>query len=191
MSFIARLLRSFRPSRCVGSDLAGNRYYEHPNLNDARRTRRTVQYRNPEDMWDYIGGRKRLPIQWSTWLSHTRAHPPTLEELQADMARQQRVLANAALIEARDRDERAQMLRLEAAERSLASVSDHPPLPSETAIPQETLQAPLEEPLRKPLRPASEELPPRPEDPPGKIDAGAEAEKPEPWAPRATRRRGS
>jgi hypothetical protein len=26
-----------------------------------RRSRRVVQYRHPDDMWDYIGGGKRLP----------------------------------------------------------------------------------------------------------------------------------
>ena len=67
-------------------------------------------------------------------MTHTRLHPPTVEvrpffpfsiskivsyflfyfwkELQADVARQQRVLANVALIEARDRAEEQERLRI-------------------------------------------------------------------------------
>jgi len=80
-------------------------------------------------MWKYTGGGKRLPIQWSAWLAHTRPHPPTIEELQADIARQQRVLANVALIEARDRAEEQERLRIrqedtqKALQRALTDVS--------------------------------------------------------------------
>jgi len=77
----------------------------------------------------YTGGGKRLPIQWSAWLAHTRPHPPTIEELQADVARQQRVLANVALIEARDRAEEQERMKLRqedahlALQKALADVS--------------------------------------------------------------------
>ncbi|KAH9962945.1 hypothetical protein BC827DRAFT_1196051 [Russula dissimulans] len=40
-----------------------------------------------EGMWNYIGGARRLPVQWVSWLSHTRRDPPTLEELRADLER--------------------------------------------------------------------------------------------------------
>jgi hypothetical protein len=80
-------------------------------------------------MWKYIGGGKRLPIQWSAWLTHTRFHPPTIEELQADSRRQQRVLANVALIEAKDRAEDQERMRIRqedaqrALQRALSNVS--------------------------------------------------------------------
>ncbi|KDR80113.1 hypothetical protein GALMADRAFT_1179861 [Galerina marginata CBS 339.88] len=113
MSFISRLWNTIRnPVRYVGRDLEGNKFYESRSPNDPSRPKRTVQYYDPEDMWKYIGGGKRLAIQWSAWLTHTRPQPPTIEELQVDMNRQQRVLANVALIEARDRAESEEMLRI-------------------------------------------------------------------------------
>ncbi|KAF9442967.1 hypothetical protein P691DRAFT_764717 [Macrolepiota fuliginosa MF-IS2] len=114
MSLLRRIFNLIRsPTRYVGRDLQGNRFYEHPGISDDLRTKRTVQYRNPEDVWNYIGGGKRLPVQWSMWLSHTRRHPPTVEELHQDLERQQRVLANAAVLEARDQAEREARLRIE------------------------------------------------------------------------------
>ncbi|KAI0301655.1 hypothetical protein B0F90DRAFT_1608584, partial [Multifurca ochricompacta] len=79
---------------------------------DPLRTRRRVQYKVYEDMWDYVGGARRLPVQWVSWLSHTRPDPPTFEVcpcLRADIERQRRVLQNAAIIEARDQEERARL----------------------------------------------------------------------------------
>ncbi|KAL9711858.1 hypothetical protein Ac2012v2_004931 [Leucoagaricus gongylophorus] len=100
-------------TRYMGQDLEGNRFYEYPGLSINWRTKRTVQYRDPSDVWNYIGGGKRLPVQWSMWLSHTRKDPPSLEELRQDLERQQRVIANAFLIEKRDLEERLERLRLE------------------------------------------------------------------------------
>ncbi|KAG8917091.1 hypothetical protein FRC02_003357 [Tulasnella sp. 418] len=73
------------------------------------RTKRIVKYRKAGDMWHYATGVAHLPVQWSSWMSHTRPHPPTLEELQADFVRQQRVLANARLIAQRDQEERERL----------------------------------------------------------------------------------
>ncbi|KAF9010164.1 hypothetical protein BDQ17DRAFT_1538675 [Cyathus striatus] len=130
MSFLMRIFNAFRnPVRNI--ILRGPRwkltpfhrpttsrfdiFFEYPSTSDdPRRTKRMVQYADPEHMTTYIGGNKRLPIQWSSWLTHTRPHPPTLEELQADIQRQQRVLMNAAMIETRDREEQEQMARLRA-----------------------------------------------------------------------------
>ncbi|EKM76764.1 hypothetical protein AGABI1DRAFT_115638, partial [Agaricus bisporus var. burnettii JB137-S8] len=115
MSLFSRVLNLLRnPPRCVGRDLEGNRFYELPSVSDdPRRTKRTIEYKDEEDVWNYIGGGKRLPVQWSMWLSHTRPHPSTVEELQQDAERQRRVLANAALIDARDAKERLARLQLE------------------------------------------------------------------------------
>ncbi|KAH9922510.1 uncharacterized protein B0H18DRAFT_1017937, partial [Fomitopsis serialis] len=71
-------------------------------------------------MLTYVAGKRRLPVQWTAWLTHTRIHPPTVEELHADLERQRRVLQNAALIEARDREERALQLRMAAADQGVA-----------------------------------------------------------------------
>ncbi|EAU89447.2 hypothetical protein CC1G_07673 [Coprinopsis cinerea okayama7 len=114
MSFLSRIFTALRnPRRYVGRDLEGNKFYESP-ISAGSRPKRTVVYRREEDMWDYIGGTKRLPIQWSAWLSHTRPNPPTIEELEADLQRQIRVKYNASLIEAKDREEAEQRRRLQA-----------------------------------------------------------------------------
>ncbi|KAI0703716.1 hypothetical protein BC835DRAFT_1303000 [Cytidiella melzeri] len=89
----------------IGRDLEGNKYYEYPNAHDGvSRTKRVVKYRRGYDMWTYIAGDKRLPVQWSSWLTHTRIQAPTLEELQADLLRQERMKMRVALISAGDRD---------------------------------------------------------------------------------------
>ncbi|KAG1776893.1 hypothetical protein EV702DRAFT_318498 [Suillus placidus] len=114
MSIVRRLWqRILKPTYFVGKDMEGNKYFEHPNANNGR-SKRTVKYRENEDMWAYVASGKRLPVQWSAWLTHTRPDPPSIEELQADLARQQRVKLNAAILEAKDEAERANMKRLEA-----------------------------------------------------------------------------
>ncbi|KAH7878739.1 uncharacterized protein C8R40DRAFT_785774 [Lentinula edodes] len=102
----------WHPTGFVGRDLEGNSYYEKSNpLKSAgyARSKRSMKYRNPDDMWKYIGGSNRLPIQWSAWLAHTRPNPPSIQELQMDLIRQRRVQHNAALIEASFQQERAQL----------------------------------------------------------------------------------
>ncbi|KAJ8693652.1 hypothetical protein PTI98_008632 [Pleurotus ostreatus] len=128
MSFLRRLWNMVginKPTRFVGGDLEGNRYYEWANPNNASRTRRSVKYYKEDDMWLYVGGQKRLAVQWSSWLSHTRAHPPTIEELQADVLRQQKVQHNAALIEAKEQHERQEALRIGGGVPPAISDSDH------------------------------------------------------------------
>ncbi|KIK47022.1 hypothetical protein CY34DRAFT_799871 [Suillus luteus UH-Slu-Lm8-n1] len=93
--------------------MEGNKYFEHPNTNNGR-SKRTVKYRKNEDMWTYVASGKRLPVQWSAWLTHTRPDPPSIEELQADLTRQRRVKLNAAILEAKDEAERAHREKLEA-----------------------------------------------------------------------------
>ncbi|KAF8631343.1 hypothetical protein AX15_002455 [Amanita polypyramis BW_CC] len=112
MTFLRRIWQSFRNPRVyAGQDMEGNKFYEYPaSSSDPRRTKRMVQYRHPDDMWEYIGGGRRLSVQWTSWLTHTRFHPPTLEELQVDLERQQRVKADAALIEARDNENRVRSI---------------------------------------------------------------------------------
>ncbi|KIM86760.1 hypothetical protein PILCRDRAFT_314793 [Piloderma croceum F 1598] len=119
-----------RPSYLAGRDLQGNRFYERPSTSDdPRRTKRAIEYRSENDKWDYIGGARRLPVQWSAWLTHTRQAPPTIEELQADVQRQQRVLRNASLIEANDQQERARLRQVGASDmrQHTSEISDQPP----------------------------------------------------------------
>jgi hypothetical protein len=31
------------------------------------------------ELWEYPGAQRRLPVQWTAWLTHTRARPPTVD----------------------------------------------------------------------------------------------------------------
>ncbi|KAI0656867.1 hypothetical protein C8Q70DRAFT_1006442 [Cubamyces menziesii] len=187
MSFLFRLFRRLRtPRGYVGSDLEGNQFFEYPGVtNDSRRTKRVVKYAEGRDMWAYVGGSKRLPVQWTAWLTHTRPHPPTLEELQADLERQRRVLFNAAMIEAREREEVArvaaaqqQTVRIQAPAAEGVRVSAEPKRPAEMS-PSETARVDTAADRREP---ATEQ--PSPWKPPP-------SDEPHSWQPRAAVRRGS
>lgn len=178
-------------------------------------------------MWTYIASARRLPglyihlssalrsyfwsqflyythfspcaVQWSSWLTHTRPNPPTVEvgqsfdvveisscwlilrkfiviqELQADLARQQRVKINAAILEAKDQEERVKKARLAAP--SLHSETErHPPSASQNA--------PMNQKLGRPERDQRPEQQTR--------DPWAEAlegsDEPRSWTPTARRR---
>ncbi|KAJ3516762.1 hypothetical protein NLJ89_g938 [Agrocybe chaxingu] len=132
MSFLSRIWNTVKnPAvRYVGRDLEG---VPPTSFSKARRVkcaypnrpRRTIEYHDPENSWQYIGGGKRLAIQWSAWLTHTRRNPPTIHELQADSTRMQRLAENVARIEARDRAEAEELRRIrqEGAQRALEDTS--------------------------------------------------------------------
>ncbi|KAI0315000.1 hypothetical protein OF83DRAFT_1134118 [Amylostereum chailletii] len=192
MSFLSRVWNTIRrPRFFVGTDLEGNRFFEYPSTSDdIRRTKRRVKYKVYEDMWHYIGGSRKLPVQWVSWMSHTRPDPPTLEELRADLVRQRRVLHNATVLEARDREEHA---------RITAAISD----PISSAIPS---QPPVHESVIASGRLAASGNGPLPTDEtvrsaggqgrrpklPSDLPLPARDEKwqPQPWAPQATQQRG-
>ncbi|KAI0064356.1 hypothetical protein BV25DRAFT_312510 [Artomyces pyxidatus] len=143
-------------------------------------------------MWNYVAGSKRLPVQWVSWLSHTRPDAPTLEELRADLERQRRILHNAALIEARDREEQT---RVVAAPQSdpLSDISTtlHPPTIHEKEL--KLLEAEAEEQKRSDLQLKTKDT---------DLSGAAVREsnlplrtrdtdwQPEAWAPQASRQRG-
>lgn len=73
--------------------------------------------------WSNSDVAHRKAVQWTSWLSHTRIHPPSLDvgltessrycvhlmrlqELTSDIERQNRLRLKVALIEARDREQR-------------------------------------------------------------------------------------
>ncbi|KAJ7211357.1 hypothetical protein GGX14DRAFT_565226 [Mycena pura] len=194
MSFLRRVLQRFRSRTVfVGQDLEGNRFYENPNVlggtirltskcispiqcHSDPRARRSVKYRDSEDVYKYIGGGKRLAVQWSSWLTHTRLYPPTLEELQADLLRQERVRRNVALLEARDRDE--VQLRLAAAVPTSAPPLDQSFAPQVEASDQ--LFRPTSLAATPPATPTSNPLPVMP--------SSASSAEPESWTPRAATR---
>ncbi|WAQ92349.1 hypothetical protein PtA15_16A255 [Puccinia triticina] len=82
----------------VGNDLAGNSYYEKHLIAVGPRPRRFVNFKsNHNDPTLYRT--HHLPPQWSAWLSFTRKHPPTIEELQADQLRLSQLRENVRKLE--------------------------------------------------------------------------------------------
>ncbi|KAI6029771.1 hypothetical protein BKA83DRAFT_4222946 [Pisolithus microcarpus] len=109
MSFLRRVWQQcfWRPY-LAGKDLEGNRYFEFPNRGGDR-PKRIIQYISDDDMLAYVASGRRLSVQWSSWLTHTRRDPPTIEELRADLAHRKRVQANAAGLEEREKEERSRL----------------------------------------------------------------------------------
>ncbi|KAG6889129.1 hypothetical protein C0995_003489 [Termitomyces sp. Mi166 len=169
--------------------------------NAAGRPRRTVQYRNPEEVWQYIGGGKRLaitPAQFNglpgfhihgSILRHSRKPRSSVDaeslhvtqELQMDAERQLRVQANVALIEARDREERAQVLRLQQEANTAKSIER----PREViGMHQQETQYSLKEQL------PSETSPEHDKSPLPQMGTGADTYELEAWTPRTHARGG-
>ncbi|KAJ7634779.1 hypothetical protein FB45DRAFT_909836 [Roridomyces roridus] len=164
MSILRRIFSSFRrQTYYVGRDLEGNRYFERPSLVDDPRPKRSVEYADSGDMWKYVGGQRRLVVQWSSWLTHTRPDPPTLDELQADLIRQERIRRNVALLEARDRED--ERLRLASVPQRMApSVAT----PDPAAV------------VEEPAKPAPTRLP--------KMPSSTKSDEPESWTPHTAAR---
>ncbi|KAL6300414.1 hypothetical protein BKA93DRAFT_532367 [Sparassis latifolia] len=192
---LRRLWQKIRaPRYYVGRDLEGNRFFEYPNPNDDSRTKRVVKYQRGRDMWHYIAGNRRIAVQWTSWLTHTRPNPPTLEELQADAERQRRVLLNVAILEARDREERARVQQAE-----VQATLQAPPLASASMPASNTSAAPTAKPNAPPK---SVEQPAPGASPEPAERAGARgqpsdfpfpqppSDEPQSWSPRTIRRGG-
>ncbi|KAF9653533.1 hypothetical protein BDM02DRAFT_3107441 [Thelephora ganbajun] len=122
--------------------------------------------------------------QWTAWLSHTRQHHPTIQELTADVARIEQTQRNAAVLEAKAAEERAQLLALR-----VARPVDSPETP---------VQA-ITEPTEERIDPAivnSQELREKfAKEQAERLQKGSSLWKPdtdeaEGWTPRAARRRG-
>ncbi|EPQ52229.1 hypothetical protein GLOTRDRAFT_122870 [Gloeophyllum trabeum ATCC 11539] len=186
MSFLSRIWRTLSGrAYLVGRDLEGNRYYEYPSTSeDARRTKRVVKYvgLRMEQPAEAAMRARTLPVQWTTWLSHTRPNPPTIEELEADVARQRRVLARVAFIEERERERRARMALQAPAEPG----QENPNMTFERAQPLQQINSapgshaektpePKPEPTGRPVEP--EPIP-------------VYSDEPQAWIPQAPRRRG-
>lgn len=70
----------------VGYDLEGNSYWELMDYNNPYRLRRKVELGRKMHIADF----KPMP-QWMQWLRHARPTPPTVEELLADLHRQEQL----------------------------------------------------------------------------------------------------
>ncbi|CAG8571117.1 3178_t:CDS:1 [Paraglomus brasilianum] len=149
LTFFWRSLRlPWRTRVYVGSDLSGNTYYESlTRFHD--RTRRTVDLNRPIPVAEYR--EHDLPVQWQSWLKHTRFDPPTLQELEEDERRKRVMKEKVKLLESQYADEKRK--RLENAEErqvdksrdgkevarqeSLAEKLSKKPIPSDDFRPEE------------------------------------------------------
>ncbi|KAH7631645.1 hypothetical protein B0T09DRAFT_303242 [Sordaria sp. MPI-SDFR-AT-0083] len=88
----------WRNKLLTGLDLAGNAYYQF------RPTRSTIRWRR---IVQYPGGRSThfsdvaVPPSWHQWLRYTRDEPPTIEEQEAEVARQERIKVLAKMADER------------------------------------------------------------------------------------------
>lgn len=88
---IRNLFSWFSRRKFMGKDNYGNSYYEEvvPGRPRTRRTMTAAGYRGgPTNMSPAGYNSDKIPVQWRSWLSHTRLEPPTLEEIMADLQRQ-------------------------------------------------------------------------------------------------------
>ncbi|KAL6232736.1 hypothetical protein BDW75DRAFT_13340 [Aspergillus navahoensis] len=76
----------WRRSFLVGYDLAGNTYWEFRDRLNAGRFRRILK---PPSRTHY--GDVEVSPQWHQWLRYVRAEPPSIQEQQEDLLRQQRI----------------------------------------------------------------------------------------------------
>ncbi|KAK9898476.1 hypothetical protein P389DRAFT_193510 [Cystobasidium minutum MCA 4210] len=139
---IARTFRIGRWKYFAGYDLEGNRYFELPHPLNPNSSKRTIDYRVKRDWADYQF--QSMPAQWNAWMRRTRQDPPTIEELQKDVARQERLKQNVALLDQAYAEERAQLAaeaervaQLDAPKRNQGESSEEtssqqtPPYPSQ------------------------------------------------------------
>ncbi|EEH36568.1 hypothetical protein PAAG_06986 [Paracoccidioides lutzii Pb01] len=86
----------WRRTFLAGSDLAGNTFWEFKDALNAKRLRRIVKF-NPKT---HLADVKVSP-QWHQWLRHVREEPPTIQEQQNDLLRQERMKYLARLADER------------------------------------------------------------------------------------------
>lgn len=82
-----------------GLDLQGNTFWEFRDVRGdgpISRWRRIVKFPSSTHYGDV-----KVSPQWSQWLRHMREHPPSIEEQQQDLVRQQRMKLLAAEADAR------------------------------------------------------------------------------------------
>ncbi|KIJ32144.1 hypothetical protein M422DRAFT_266075 [Sphaerobolus stellatus SS14] len=149
----------------------GNRFYESF-TGTGERPRRTVEFTAGKDAWIAATKLPHLPAQWSAWLSHGRAQPPTLEELHKDLLRMSKLAQNVARLKQQDEEEiQRQALARQRDITGIQSPSHSTINQSESAATAESSQSPT---AVEPVAPSSRPIGPTAE--------------PQPWSPQAAQR---
>ncbi|CAG8553584.1 843_t:CDS:2, partial [Scutellospora calospora] len=102
-SYVSRLLKIWKQARLpwrqrvfVGSDLFGNEYYESRQPINGRK-KRMVEPKEKKSLSEYDSD--SLPVQWQSWLRHTRFEPPTIEEIVMANKRRELIIQRAKTLD--------------------------------------------------------------------------------------------
>ncbi|CAG8436923.1 12371_t:CDS:2 [Funneliformis mosseae] len=90
----------------VGSDNIGNEYYESTRQINGR-TKRMVELKVKKDLIDYSGD--EVPVQWESWLRHTRYDPPTIEEIVLANKRRELIIERAKKLDQEYEERKAKL----------------------------------------------------------------------------------
>lgn len=113
----------------TGTDMLGNLYWEVYNPASPRRPRRIVDTREKTLM----AGMDLHP-EWIAWLRYRRYDAPTLEELHADLRRQQLLQVNAKALDAKWSRERERLQEMPKPEAEQPPPSHTDPFESERQV---------------------------------------------------------
>eukprot|EP00037_Helgoeca_nana_P001033 m.24914 g.24914 ORF g.24914 m.24914 type:complete len:189 (-) comp11365_c0_seq2:2468-3034(-) len=89
----------------VGRDITGNVYYTLPQLNPSRHSPSGIERRLvlPPSGNEFDFDQSTVPRLWATWLSGGRVHPPTPDELAAEVDRVSEMAVKVQELEAKER----------------------------------------------------------------------------------------
>lgn len=96
--FYKSLNLPWRREKYMGVDLEGNMYFQAPPIGATYKAKRFVLFSNGSE--EYTPN--SIDVVWSSWLRHTRTHPPSLQELKNDVTRKEELKILVAKINKRD-----------------------------------------------------------------------------------------
>ncbi|KAI5465757.1 hypothetical protein BGZ63DRAFT_400203 [Mariannaea sp. PMI_226] len=177
----------------MGYDLEGNTYWEFRLIRGSQsneRWRRIVNYPRSTHY-----SQVKVSPQWHQWLRHTRRDPPTIEEQQSDVVRQEQIKALAAQADARWEAKPKVMEAPETTAQRLAPINaaDSVQQASEQQQQQQQQQHQQhqQQMIRASRKPLKEEVTEKKEDPWAKSRAQGPGEdwQPAAWDPAAAKKR--
>ncbi|CAG8568758.1 15776_t:CDS:2, partial [Acaulospora colombiana] len=89
-------------------DLSGNEYYEAVRVINGRK-KRTVEMKEERPLCEYDSD--EVPVQWQSWLRHTRFDPPTIEELISANKRKEMIIQRAKALDKEWEERKSAMSR--------------------------------------------------------------------------------
>ncbi|KAI3654383.1 hypothetical protein MP228_001102 [Amoeboaphelidium protococcarum] len=127
-SVFNRLRSAFSGRTFVGKDLSGNKFYETIEAQGKSPRRMVVikgHYGDSSSMSPQTYISDNIAPQWKAWLAHTRSDAPTLEELAADIQRQEVLKQRVEQLEVQYEQEK--LLEYESKRKQLHLMEDRSP----------------------------------------------------------------